>query len=87
VLIFSNFTKPFKVHTNANDFAIGGVFMQDGHPIAFESKKLSRAQLQWPTHKKELYVIVCHVKAWQHYLGTQKTKVYTDNISLRYFET
>jgi hypothetical protein len=24
---------------------------------------------------------------WQHYLGTHKTKVYMDNVSLRYFET
>jgi hypothetical protein len=30
------------MHTNANGFAIGGVLMQ-GHPIAFESKKLARA--------------------------------------------
>jgi hypothetical protein len=28
VLRFPNFTKLFKVHTNASDFAINGVFMQ-----------------------------------------------------------
>jgi len=39
VLSFLDSTKPFKVHTNANGSAIGGVFMQ-GHPIAFENKKL-----------------------------------------------
>jgi hypothetical protein len=38
-----NFMKPFKVHTNEYVFVIGGVFMQEGHPIAFESKKLPRA--------------------------------------------
>jgi hypothetical protein len=27
VLRFTNFIKPFEVHTNANDFDIGGVFM------------------------------------------------------------
>jgi hypothetical protein len=40
MLKFSNFTKPFEVHTNANDFAIDGVLMQNGHPIAFENKKV-----------------------------------------------
>jgi hypothetical protein len=38
ILKFLDFTKPFEVHIDAIDFAIGGVFMQDGHPIAFESK-------------------------------------------------
>ncbi len=56
MLKFPIFIKPFEVHIDANDFAIGGVFMQDGHPIAFGNKKLSRVQLRWPTHKKELYV-------------------------------
>jgi hypothetical protein len=44
------------------------------------------AQLQWPTHEKELYNIVCCFKMWQHYLRMHKTKVFT-NISLKNFET
>jgi hypothetical protein len=75
VLRFPNFTKPFEIHTDANDFAIGGVFMQDGHLITFKSKKICGAQLQWPTREKELYTVMCCLKMWQHYLGTHKTKV------------
>ena len=37
VLVLSDHTKPFEIHTNASDFAIGGVVMQKGHPIAFKS--------------------------------------------------
>ena len=41
VLVLPDHTKAFEVHTDASDFAIGGVLMQEGHPIAFESRKLS----------------------------------------------
>jgi hypothetical protein len=61
--------------------------MQDGQPIAFESKKLYGAQLQWLIHEKELYIIVCCVKTWKHYLRMHKTKVFTENVFLKYFET
>jgi hypothetical protein len=61
--------------------------MQDGHPIAFKCKKLCGTQLQWLIHEKELYVVVCCLKMWQHYLGMHETKVFMDNISLKYFET
>jgi hypothetical protein len=27
------------------------------------------------------------LKAWQHYLGSHKTKAFMDNIFVRYFET
>lgn len=87
VLKFPEFDKPFEVHTDASDFAIGGVLMQDGRPIAYESKKLDGCQRRWPTHEKELFAVVHCLKTWQHYLGLHKTKVYTDNVSLKYFET
>ena len=36
--------------------------------------------------KKNFAVVHC-LKTWQHYLGLHKTKVYMDNVSLKYFET
>ena len=86
-LEFSKFDKPFEVHTDASEFCIGGVLMQDGWPIAYESKKLDGCQRRWPTHEKELFAVVHCLKTWQYYLGLHKTKVYTDNVSLKYFET
>ena len=42
----------FDVHTDARGFAIGGVLMQDGHLVVYESSKLMGSQLKWPTHEK-----------------------------------
>lgn len=39
MLTFLDFTKPFKVHTIVNDFAIRDVFMQGGYLIIFETNK------------------------------------------------
>jgi len=50
MLKFLDFTKPFKVHTDVNDFTIKGVFMQDGHLIVFKGKKFYGTQLRWPIH-------------------------------------
>ena len=69
VLKFPEFDKPFEVHTDASDFAIGGVLMQDGQPVAFESKKLSEVEQRWPTHEKEMYAVVHCLKLWQTLLG------------------
>ena len=69
-----------------SDFAIRGVLMQDGRPIAYENKKLDACQKRWPTHEKEFFVVVHCLKMWQHNLGLHKTKVNTNNKSLKYIE-
>ena len=37
ILKLPDFMKPFEVHTNASDKVVGGVLVQEEHPIAFES--------------------------------------------------
>ena len=46
VLKFPEFKKSFKVHTNGSDFAIRGILMQEGRPVAFKSKKFSDVERQ-----------------------------------------
>ena len=41
VLALPDHTKVFEIHTNALDFAIVGVLMQDRHLITFKSRKLN----------------------------------------------
>jgi hypothetical protein len=44
---------PFEVHTDASDFAIGGVLMQDGHPLAYESRKLNETSRRYTIQEKK----------------------------------
>jgi hypothetical protein len=53
VLRYPNFDEPFEVHMDTSGFAIGGVLMQGGQLVAFESKKLTGSQLRWPIHEKD----------------------------------
>ncbi len=41
VLMLPNFDKDFDIHFDASNFAIGGVLMQVGRPIALKNKRLS----------------------------------------------
>lgn len=53
-----DFSKPYEVETDASDFAIGGVLMQEGHSVAFESRKLNDAERRYTVQEKEMTAVV-----------------------------
>ncbi|SOV05892.1 uncharacterized protein UDID_19059 [Ustilago sp. UG-2017a] len=87
-------TRPIIVETDASDFAVAAVLSQSfdqgaRHPIAFFSKKLDLAQLNYPIFDKEMFAIVAAFKHWRQYLEGAKfqVQVLTDHRSLEYFTT
>jgi hypothetical protein len=62
VLRTPDWTKQFVLETDASDYALGAVIMQeyeDGlHPVAFHSRSLNPAERNYNTHNKELGGIV-----------------------------
>jgi hypothetical protein len=87
LLKVSDFDKEFEIHSDASNFAIGGVLVQEGRPVAFESKKLSETKRRWPTHEKEMWAVIHYLKTWGHYIGSKDVVVWTDNVTLKYFST
>ena len=58
MLSFPDFNKPFEIHTDASDFQLGSVIMQERKPIAFYSRKLNSAQRNYTTGEREMLSIV-----------------------------
>ena len=86
MLKFPEFKKPFEIHTNASDFVIARVLMQEGRLVAFESKKFLDVERRWQSHEKKMWTLVHCLKLYQPYLELEYTKVYTYNILVHYFE-
>ncbi|EGD73763.1 hypothetical protein PTSG_12319 [Salpingoeca rosetta] len=74
--------QPFEVATDASDRAIGAVLLQDGQPVAYESRKLQAAELNYPVRDKEALALIYALTKWRVYLLDKRTTILTDHRSL-----
>ena len=87
------FDRPFYIRTDASRYAIGAVLEQvdeatgDHYPLAFWSRKLAPRQMQWSPREQETYAIICALKKYQSWVGTNRVEVLTDHRSLEYWAT
>jgi hypothetical protein len=81
--------KPFQVHADASDFAVGGCLTQRDNngnfkPIAFVSKKLSPTQKNWATIEKEAWGILFALTKFEKWIFGTKVEIITDHNPLRF---
>jgi hypothetical protein len=74
----------FVVCTDACKEGLGGVLMQNGHVIRYESRKIKEHERNCVTHDLELVAIVQALRMWRDYLMGKKFELRIDHIVLKY---
>ena len=82
----------FTLYTDASNFAIGAVLLQDHgsglQPVAYHARRLLDRERNYPIHEKELLAVVDAVRTFRCYIeGCKKCTVITDHDTLKYFLT
>ena len=70
--------------TDACNDGLGGVLNQEGHVIAYESRKLKVHENNYATYDLELAVLIYALKMWRHQLIDIKFVLMTYNKGLNY---
>lgn len=79
--------------TDASKVGVGGVLLQDcgdgqGYrPVAYYSRKMHDAELNYTTREQELLAIRECLRTWRHYCLGIPIQVHTDHKSLEYINT
>ena len=83
--------KPYIVECDASNLAIGAILSQRDdtnklHPVAYFSRSLNNAEINYSITDKELLAIKEAFSNWRHLLlgAKYKIKVYTDHRNLLY---
>jgi hypothetical protein len=56
---------PYEVIMDATNLGLGAVLLQEGHLVAFESRKLNSAELNYNVTEKEMLAVVHALRVWR----------------------
>jgi transposase InsO family protein len=83
VMAYPDASKPYKLYTDASNYCIGGILVQetDGieRPIQYISKQLSEGQKKWSAIEREAFAVIYALQKLRPYLWGAQFTVYTDH--------
>lgn len=80
-----DYSKSFKLTTDASNFAIGAVLSQNNRPIIFISRTLTGTEQNYATNEKEALAIVWALQHLRNYIyGIANLTIYTDHQPLTF---
>ena len=86
VLAFPDYSMPFEVHTDASMVGIGASLIQringSPKPIAYASRKLNSAEINYSTTDREMLAIAWALKNWREVIQGYPITVFTDHAPL-----
>ena len=83
MLKFCNVEVDFTIQTDASDKGLGALLLQNGQPVGFASRTLSKTEQRYATNEKECLAIVVGCERFNQYLAYRhKITVETDQKSL-----
>ena len=87
VLTMPDCTGNYAIFSDASKKGLGCILMQQGKVISYASKQLKDYEKNYPNHDLELATVVFALKIWRDYLYGERTQIYTDHKSVKYFFT
>jgi transposase InsO family protein len=85
--------RPFVIQTDASDYAVAGVLLQNFGteellPLEFYSRKLNDSEINYSIHDKELLAVKESLQEWRHYVlyAKEPVEVFCDHKNLLYFK-
>lgn len=79
VLRFYDVNKDVTLQADASSYALGAAIMQDGQPVAYASRSLSKAELNYPQIEKEALAIRFACQRYHEYIYGKQLTVETDH--------
>ena len=78
-LKYFNETKEVIVQTAASSTGLGAVILQEGQPVAYTSRALTKTETNYSQIEKELLAVLFSLEHFDHYVYGRKVTVHSDH--------